>query len=307
MEPERINILIPTHVPKSNWLIAFLESLNRVNKASIVRVTLLISDAADAAYFARLSSIYSKNGVSVSMLSVADCLVATPALRGLIGHYASGAAGAIAVFKKMVGFYHFCHSTDDDIVCIDADTIVISMDNSFFNKLEDNYNKMITAGHAIDKVDTNPFYLINTASAQILGQKHYDQIHSDGVDGIYNWFFDVPFYKNDDLRRFFSHMERQHGTIGAFFSALKWHTFEYIMYQYFLFVEKRLSIFDTSLLGIERIPEACDRNDLFRIRQAYNYAPLWIGAKNYFTSDFPCLDGHTGDSNIHLLYHFDRF
>jgi len=307
MAAERINILIPINIPKSNWLIAFLESLNRVNKASSVRITLLISDASDAAYFSRLSSAYSKNGVNVSIFSVADCLTATPALRGLMEHYAGGAAGAIAVFKKMVGFYHFCHSTNDDIVCIDADTLAVSMDESFFRRLDVNYEKNFTAGHTIEKADTNQFYLINSASALMLGPENFSRIRSEGVDGIYNWFFDVPFYKNDDLRRFFSYMERQHDSIDRFFAALRWRTFEHIMYQYFLFVENRLFINDTSLLGIQTIPEGCSRNDLFRVSQAYNYAPLWMGAKNYFTSDFHCVDGSENNSGLYFLYHLDRF
>jgi hypothetical protein len=299
-----VKILIPTHIQKSNWLIAFLESLrNSVATDVTVDIVLVITSVGEYEYYSRIIHKYATENLNISIFSVREFLLSSYELISLLDHLDQGALGGIVVFKKFAALYWLATTTDADAICVDADTLAVNIDERFFDLLRFNANSKITFGNLISADQHIQYYQINTASANMLGQNVRSFITEKSIDLIYNWFMDAPFYQNVELKQFFEHVFAVHGGSASFFLGLRWNTFEYIMYQYFLAYNEKLNFLSTNSIGITCIPEELTMRDLFIIERAFRYRPVWVRARRYleFSGQF------VAQQRPSLLYHFDRF
>jgi len=154
------------------------------------------------------------------------------------------------------------------MLCFDSDTKNLGNIEKLTEQAITNYNKRVYFG--IDTTD-NAYLTINYESAKLSNCNKYLN--------IYAWFFDIPIYEKQDLKDFFEYF----GDFENLAQKLNWHSFDHLVYMYFLLKTDKAKIINYRNEAQE-VPEFLSLYNLEKIKEKYNYFPLWMTKKSYLES-----------------------
>jgi hypothetical protein len=208
--------------------------------------------------------------------------------------------------KKFVGLHWALQNGVEYTICLDSDTLAIAGIARIYEVARNNYEEALYLGAGIGGISNRDLLgSIIEASACLFGSDEQKRI-ADLTDGhtLYTWFGDMPVYRRADLGAFFEYMQSTHGSMASFLSALRWETFDHMLYVFHRLSCGNARIFNyRKELGIASPPEFLTPLELFKIGTATGYEVGWISARAAY--DHP--EAFRVLPNLSLLSHFDRF
>ncbi len=296
-------ILIPIHRPKFNWLVSFLNSLALYDMPADARVMLIASDRGDFEYFAAALS-YHPLSKHLMVLNAADW-IASHFSNALLERLRDNAEGAIINLKKMIGLQWALENGAQYALCLDSDVLAVAGVTQLYEVAKVNHQKALYLGASIEGVENCELLnRIIRETASLFApdeQKAIAELTSGHT--LYTWYGDLPVFAREELVAFFEYMQTVHGSMEGFLSALKWGTFDHMLYVYFRICCRGAHIFDyRKKLRISALPEFLSPRELFIISMKSAYEVGWIGASAAY--DHP--EAFRLLPKLCLLSHFDR-
>jgi hypothetical protein len=298
-------ILIPVHWPKANWLISFLNSLALHEVPESARILLVASNGGDLAHFAQALSYHplEKNLVLLDAEAWIESAFGSDAL---FQRLRENADESVINLKKFLGLHWALQNGVEYAICLDSDTLAITGTSRIHEVARENHEQALYLGAGIGGISNRDLLgRILVESAGLFAPDEQKKIANFTDDHtLYTWFGDMPVYRREDLQAFFEYMTATHGSLVAFFSALRWATFDHMLYVFHRVSHGNARIFNyRKELGIAAPPEFLTPLELFKIGTATGYDVGWMGARAAF--DHP--EAFRILPNLTLLSHFDRF
>jgi hypothetical protein len=267
---EKVNILIPFHLPKIKYLKKLI--LSYQNNINYIDLYLIFTNQ-------REYQITKKN-INLKNINI---LV----LPKNINHYALESKNIYPTFKKFYALQQTLHKNQFSI-CIDSECVFLNLDNiyeicnNFCNKKE------IYGAPKLENLK------INQASFYFL--KNFMDIPNNNIDlEIYHWFSEIPIYNNEITNKFLKKMNFIN--YNNFINKLTWEAFDYNIYVYYCYLFEDYRIINLNNLGINlNWSLECNTNcEVFNKLKEKGINIFWRFWK------FPKLE-----YNIKILYHLDR-
>lgn len=277
-------IVMPVHIKKANWLFAFLHSHKMF---SAVPVIMVATDEFEKAFFEDFIRLI---GIQVEIVCASTLL--EPFMQDPQSLLKSN--DAIVNVKKFIGIDYALEHYSYAFV-FDCDSIWVGQ-TDWIGPAVENYDKKTFLGIRTQAPLLNT---INRASRSLVDPNETASSLDDVVD-IYTWFMDPPLYDRRDFLDFRSYFCDIYGGWLEFLQALKYHSFDYIVYQYFLVSRLGWSIKDYSYLTLE-MPENLTFELRQTIKQEFDHNPIWTSMKTCFTAPPP------ESRTVGLCFHVDRF
>jgi hypothetical protein len=298
-------LLVPVHRPKMNWLVSFLNSIALYPVPEAARILLVASNERDARYFKQALSFHPLTNNLLYLDAeawIADAFQSS----ALVERLRKNTDRCVINLKKVAGLHWALENGFEYAVCVDSDTLAVAGLAHLHEVARDNYDASLYLGATIEGAANRELLGgIIQKSAELFAPEEQKSI-AEFTDGhtLYTWFSDVPAYRAEDLRAFFAYMQTTHGSMASFLSALRWGTFDHMLYALFRVARGQARIFDYGKeLGIAVIPESLSPRDLFQIGTETGYEVGWMSAAKAYEHPeaFRILP------NLSLLMHFDRF
>jgi hypothetical protein len=297
-------ILIPVHRPKMNWLVSFLNSLALFPMPEHGRILLIASNPNDCAYFTQALAPHplAKN---LLFLDAAEYLQHSFGSDALVKRLRENTDRCAINLKKMAGLHWSLKNGFEYAICLDSDVLAVAGFARIQEVARDNYEEALYLGAGTGGVANRDLLdSIMQGSANLFAPDEQVRI-GDITNGftLYSWFGDMPVYRAADLAAFFAYMETVHGSMTAFLTALRWETFDHMLFVFYRVALRGARIFNyRTELRILTLPEFLKPVDVFKISTATGYEPGWIGAAAAYEHPeaFRILP------NLVMLSHFDR-
>lgn len=297
-------LVVPAHLKKVNWAVAFLTSLHRSGGGipDDIEILFVCSNQAETEGFSNIlinlglaDKVRFMNVETYSKAHFSSVL--TEALN-------TNAKNAIVNLKKFLALHWARARSADFCMTVDLD-VFLTQDcdlGALFAKAKKNYAKNVLFGAKIAPVLSNTSMpAINAASARIFSPEDTLKLGEAGVQDIFTWFLEPPCYALEDVSDFFDHMSEVHGSFEAFLLALEWHMFD--VFSYYRFLYRDFKIKDYRDLGILVPPELISLAELDLLRTATGFDPVWLPFLSFTKA--PAF-ARTMFPDAGMLYHFDR-
>lgn len=298
-------ILIPVHPAKSNWLVSFLNSLALYGIADDAKVLLVATDCSDHAFFTRAFA-YHPLAKHLVFFDAAEWTAFTFTSDTVLDRLMANADGGIINLKKMIGLHWALQNGFEHVLCLDCDVLAVADFKRIHDVANSNHKKALYLGAGIKGVANGELFgRIITESASLFSPDDQKRI-ADLTDGhtVYTWYGDLPVYGREDLAALFDYMQAVHGSLEAFLSALRWASFDHMLYVLFRVACRGARIYDyRKELGIGVPPELLKPRELVDISTETGYQVGWIGAANAYNHP----EAFRVLPNLAMLSHFDRF
>ena len=298
-------ILIPVHRAKANWLISFLNSLALYEIADDAKVLLITSDCTDHTHFTRALA-YHPLAKHLVFLDAAEWIAFTLSSDVLLTRLLENSDGGIINLKKMIGLQWALQNGVQHVLCLDSDVLALAGLSRIHQVAKINHDKALYLGAGIAGVaNCDLFGRIIAESAQLFDPDDQKKL-AELTDGhtLYTWYGDLPVYGREDLTAFFDYMQAVHGSLEAFLTALRWATFDHMLYVLHRVACRGARIYNyRKELGIGASPEFLKPRELVDISAETGLEVGWIGASTAF--DHP--EAFRLLPNLTMLSHFDRF
>lgn len=293
-----IALLMPIHTKKLNWLYSFLSSINitELDKLNF-DIVLLVSNEEEKIQITRAIKVILKEHIyKIKMLDIDLYIKEVLVKDEILDRYRKNTDRCIVNLKKFVGL-HWSMQFYEYVSMIDCDTIFKNKNTLSLchNQLISNYHKNLYFG---GETANEVIYETLKSCANFFSTEQQEKIREFTKDfSVYPWFFDVPFYKQDDLKEFFGLMLN-----GDFWCSQNWHSFEHIIFIYFrcLYKECRLVNYTDDLRAV--VPEQLSIRELIALKYKYGYMPVWARLVHVIHHSIELIE----DESICLLYHTDR-
>ncbi len=211
----------------------------------------------------------------------------------VLPHLSHGASG-IVILKKFA-VLHYCATVYDFIVCIDCDSIAVQSIDDMMVVAKVNYDKKQYFGASDTEIFCERFA---SDCRRFFPMDQLKLIDATDNGRHYTWFFDIPSYAKSDLEGFFSTMAFNCGSLSNFFRALTHDSFEYILFQYYMFLNNNAEYINyTKTMNITTPSEHLNKDELDQINEKYSYHPVWMSQRAYVDSQ---------SDKIFMLFHTDR-
>jgi hypothetical protein len=296
-------IIIPVHRPKTNWLVSFLNSV-ALQGPDTQKLVLVTSNKDDAVYFGQALA-YHPLADRIKFLDAEAYGWATFGSQQLVDRLRRNADNSIVNLKKFLGLHWALQSGADYCICLDCDVIALTTLSRVLEIGRDNYQERLYLGAGVEGfADSQRFRQVMQESASLFGPDQQKAIREVTENfSLYTWFTDFPVYRKDDLNGFFAAMSEVHGSFPDFLCALRWASFDHMLYMLHRVSRGDARIFDyRKSLNIDTAPENLRPQELLRIGLESGYEAGWISAKSAF--DHP--EAFRILPNLCLLMHFDR-
>ncbi|WP_215763276.1 hypothetical protein [Acetobacter sp. P1H12_c] len=291
-------IVIPVHLPKANWLISFLSSIEAQGGYDNFEIILGASNEHEYRMFARMIPAIHKK-LKVKYVNIEGFIKSKLKSDLLTQRFIANTDRCIVNVKKFILLIWALEHGYHGIMSLDADTAASKSLVSLFSSLRLNYRKNIYIGTSYERGDITT---IADDCRRHFGDKAKDIFQSSDGKIVYTWFFDAPFYESTDLAEFFDRMSQIHGSLVKWLMTIRYEDFEHTIFQYWRAIEKGSVFFDTQSFTHNFLPESYLYSHLATIYDATMYCPTWI-----YTWEFL----HQPDilaalPDVHMLSHFDR-
>ena len=297
-------ILIPVHRSKANWLVSFLNSLALYDVAENAKLLLIATDSSESVYFTGILS-HHRLSKHLLLLNASDWITANFS-DALLQRLQENSDGSIINLKKMIGLQWALQGGIQYALCLDCDVLALAGLQRIHEVAKTNHQKSLYLGAGIaDAPNCELLTRIIRETAGLFAPEEQAAI-ADLTSGhtLYTWYGDMPVFSRQDLISFFDYMQSVHGSMEGFLSALKWATFDHMLYVFHRVISRGARIFDyRKTLAITAPPEFLNPRELFAISMKTGYEVGWIGASTAY--DQP--EAFRLLSNLCLLSHFDRF
>jgi hypothetical protein len=263
-----VSFIIPTHPPHYHYLYNILPKLK-----GIIDIHLVFSNSKDYEMF--------------SMKELIIPIVVN-------GHINTR---SIITFKKFYGLKQLMQSKYDYFIVCDSEIDIILenlTEENIRSKVEKNYdNKIFYAGNIYNKhwvID------VNRVSSNLFSKDEQLKIKNITENfTLYSWFSDLHVYKRTDLSDFFKRID---------YSNIEYIHFDYIIYQYWLLLERNFIIINTTPYtkmnwSLELLNEM--NETLYEYLIANNYGFGWCNKTFYNNNKQFCLTNKT-----FIIYNIDR-
>ncbi len=290
--------VIPVNLPKINWLISFLNSIEVHSKSFPFDIIIGASDEEEYRRYARLIPFMSR-GPKIYIIDISRYIRETLKSNEIFDRYIHNADGCIVNLKKFILLKWAVDHEYDRIASVDGDTLAIRDMSDVFDAMHKNYQKKILVGSSFHHND------VSHITTQCL--RHFDenlQYKLKNSDGhfIYTWFFDAPYMEREDLIEFFDYMNHRYGSLQDWLKIINRDDFEHQIFHYWMYLYKNCTIFDTKYITGHLKPETYLYTHLLSINNIENYCPVWVYAWEFMHQP----DIVHGLPNIFMLSHFDR-
>jgi len=150
-----------------------------------------------------------------------------------------GTQSGYVLFKKLYGLQSMIGSPYEYIILCDSEMDILSENftqENILSKINRFYsNKILPAANA--ESDKNVMEIIRV-SANSFRAEDYAKIKDATQDfRLYSFWFDIPVYKTEHLEEFFD-------TIQYSTMMFTWHTFEHVLYNYYLIAHQGFKMLD---------------------------------------------------------------
>lgn len=296
-------LMIPIHPLKINWLYMFLKSISLSDlELADFEFVLLISNPLEKIQIVRgLKTIAPEYVKFVKFLDITFYIQTALQDVELLERFRSNTFNCIVNVKKFCGL-HWAKDIYSSIAVIDCDTFVRhSIDiHQLFSQLQANYDKKVYFGAAVEK---EGLLEILNKCAQFFPSSNIEKLKEISKNlTVYPWFFDVPFYKAEDLKSFFAFMGDSTQLPTNFWLEQNWHSFEHIIFIFYRCLYQGASLIDYSdELPFEE-PEVLTVADILLLKYKYGYMPIWAKFSTIIDAEIELIENEP----IYLLYHTDR-
>ena len=293
--------MIPIHPAKFNWLYCFLKSIPTDEVEDLnFDLILLVSNEAEKNKISRaINSTIPKLFNKIKYLDIYEYIETYLEDKELLDRYIKNENKCIVNLKKFIAL-HWGMKYYDYMAVIDCDAIFNGTTKLLFKQLIHNYDtkKIFMGGHNV----INAIIRIQKDSASFFPEKEFQKIMKSTSDfQSYAWFFDVPFYKRNDLIDFYSYVLEKNERDYNFWMKINWESFEHLIYQFYLFLQKDFKFINYNTTCKNVIPEFLSYSELNKIYLKYNYQPAWATFSNVLISP-----ENYNNKSFSLLYHVDR-
>lgn len=290
--------VIPCNLPKMNWLISFINSIESRTRNCSFDIILGASNEEEYRRFARMVPSLSKE-INVVIINIDSYLHRVAKSEEAVSRYIHNKDRCIVHIKKFVLLKWAYEQGYERISSVDGDTAAVKDMSDIFDVMQKNYQKKILVGSCMRHHE------ISAITADCL--RHFDGEETDGLknsegDILYTWFFDAPYYESTDLGEFFDYLSGRYGSFAKFLEIVRYEDFEHQIFHYWLYIKKGYEVFDFKFITDNFKPESLLYTHLLSIRDYRNYSPVWVYTWEYLHQP----DIVDGIPNIYMLNHFDR-
>lgn len=290
--------VIPCNYPKVNWLVSFINSIEARTDSYSFDLIIGASDEDEFRKFTRLSSAITRK-VNIVVVDISAYIRRVIKSTVLLERYHRNSDGCIVNLKKFLLLKWASDHNYRRICSIDGDTAAARDMDGIFDVMEENYNRKLLIGTHVNRHDI--VHITNDCL------RHFDESETAGLrneHGIpfYSWFFDAPYYANDDLNEFFQYMSDRYGSLNDWLETITYRDFEHQIFHYWLVLRKNAATFGTSEITRHLMPESLLYSHFLAIRDYTNYSPVWVYAWEYMHQP----DIMNGLPTVFMLSHFDR-
>ncbi|GBQ85998.1 hypothetical protein [Asaia krungthepensis] len=290
--------VIPSNLPKANWLISFINSVAARTRSFSFDIVIGTSNEQEYRRYARLIPTMSVNS-TIRLVDISGYISRVLQSETLLDRYNRNAEGCIINVKKFALLKWACDQGYERIGGIDGDTAAIRDMDGVFDAMQENYRKKLLVGSSFRHHEATH---ITAACLRHFSDANIEELKLNDGDYLYSWFFDVPYYERNDLNEFFDFMSDQYGSLVAWFETIRKEDFEHQIFHYWLYFHKGYKLFDTRFITSYFMPESCLYSHFMAIRDHVDYSPVWIYTWEYLhqpdiIDSFP---------SIFMLSHFDR-
>lgn len=297
-------LIIPVHRGKAPWFLGFLKSVfdNRGSLPPLdFDIIIATSNCEEMHFFARLIEALQISS-NIVLISIDDYIEHNLLFHRLLQRYRANADRSVINIKKFAALHFVMEAHYDFAACIDCDSRAITDINGMFDKLVQNYELGMYFGAPCS---ARIFIAdISVACRTLFSEADQIRINEFTRSGKMSpWFFDVPTYRLNDVRNFFSYMADSNGSLEDWFVKLKWGSFDHLVFIYWRCLNGYSKLIDYDAdLGIPFVPEELGVNDLIRIYNEYAYSPIWMRAQEF--ANFP--EAKVTLPQLRLIFHCDR-
>lgn len=182
--------------------------------------------------------------------------------------------GATFNLLKIVGVYQSVCLGARSVVALEPDVIFIEPPEVMFDRIKINFKKrkLFATGAEIQ--------LMRDVVLNCTGFfSPYDarRILSRMGDGeLYSWFFDVPYYPQQEASSFFAHLSVLHGSVEDAIMKVNSQTYDYSVFSSFLMLHRNFQMIDVRpLISSRNSTDELTTAEIERINLEHDYLPLW--------------------------------
>lgn len=305
MERMEYLIVIPAHRPKINWLVSFLNSVALHAVPSEAKILVIASDRNDHHYFTQALS-HHRLAANLLFLDAEAWIRDNLGSDALVERLRQNTDRCAINLKKFVGLSWALQNGVETTICLDSDTLAVAGLARIHEVARGNHEEALYIGGSIGRAPNRDLLagIVRESATLFAPAARLEIAARTNGHTLYTWFADMPVYGAEHLRGFFACMEATHGSLALFLAALRWETFDHLLYMFYRVCFHGARIFDCHKeLGIGAIPELLTPRELFQIGTATGYDVGWMSAGKAY--DHP--EAFRILPNLSLLSHFDRF
>lgn len=294
------NIIIPVHMPRAPYILNAFAPI-RDHVADDVLLTLVATSAPERESLERYVRLMNWAPPCALEIVSAIEICRSYGLLGVERAVRTNRENGIVNFKKLLALHRAAALGAEEILCVDSDCAFIKPLGECFDRLKANHDtRTFVAGHA------GLAAAIVDASIDAFGPQGAQQLRSVvGSPPLYSWFYDAPYYPREELMGWLDHMSGLYGGFAAFLDSVTWGTFEHLMFQYYLVLERGYRFEDVRHLTGDRTPEELWLTETFAVMEATGQVPSWAHL-NAVTDYISPEQLDRSQAEFTMLMHVDR-
>lgn len=273
-------LIIPVHHVKFNWLYMLLQSipLSEVDRLDFDIVLLVSNEKEKIQIYRAIQHLLPSHLRYIKFFDVQLYIEKVLLDELVLERYLKNTDRCIVNLKKFIGLF-WAKDHYEYMCVIDCDTIFNKTTKNLFKNLITNYKSKLFFSGGVNT--PNAILNLQKESANLFVTSDFKKLQEiTGEFHRYSWFFDAPFYEKNHLNDFFDYFLIERKDDFNFWYAIKWGTFEHLIYTFYLLLFKGYTMIDYGEKVRSIIPEVLTLSDLNQIEIVYQYTPVWTLFKN---------------------------
>lgn len=279
------HLIIPVHRPKITHLSNMFSRLEVIHTShENVKISFIATDSAEQDAINQYICIFRPMiPADYEVVSGID-LCKKFDFHELAKYMAENRNGGNINVKKTLGLYSALIDGADEVMTADMDVVFFKHPKYLFDRAHSNFeNKVFFAAYPTSElmrdIVLKSTEYFSAHDARILSSKMH---HGE----IYSWFFDAPYYPRHESKLFISHLQCLHRGMEGALLAMNWHSFDHILFMYFLSLHSGFTMVDIRKdISEFEATDSFSITDVLNISRKYSYRPAWASLPSILKAD----------------------